>query len=63
MLLLVDARVRQDRAIVLGAILLTTGLLMLGISNATFCILPQTMAYAVALGYFLSRARQLGIDL
>ncbi|QQR35353.1 O-antigen ligase family protein [Devosia oryziradicis] len=58
--LLLDARARQDRPIVLGALLLTTGQLALGVSNATFGILPQTVIYAVALGYFLVRARRLG---
>jgi O-antigen ligase len=59
LLLLLGPRARQDRPIVLGAVLLTTGQLVLGISNATFGILPQTMIYAVATGYFLVRARRL----
>ena len=57
LLLLVDKRSRQDRPIVLGVLVLSIGQLVLGISNATFGILPQTMIYAVALGYFLVRAR------
>lgn len=57
LLLLVDRGARQDRPIVLGAILLTTGQFTLGVSNATFGILPQTVIYAVGLGYFLVRAR------
>jgi O-antigen ligase len=57
LLLLVDRRARDDRPIVLGAILLATGQFSLGVSNATFGILPQTVIYAVALGYFLVRAR------
>lgn len=61
LLLLVETRVRQNRAIVLGAILLSTGQLILGISNATFGILPQTAMYAVALGYFLVLARRLAL--
>jgi O-antigen ligase len=40
-------------------VLLTTGQFVLGVSNATFGILPQTTIYAVALGYFLVRARRL----
>lgn len=59
LLLLLHPEARQDRPIVLGAILLTTGQLVLGVSNATFGILPQTTIYAVALGYFLVRARRL----
>lgn len=59
LLLLLDSEARRDRPIVLGAVLLTTGQLVLGISNATFGILPQTMIYAVMLGYFLVRARRL----
>jgi O-antigen ligase len=58
LLLLLGSRARQDRAIVLGAMLLSTGQLALGASNATFGILPQTMIYAVVLGYFLVRARR-----
>jgi hypothetical protein len=41
----------------LGAILLTVGQLTLGVSNATFGILPQTVIYAVGLGYLLTLAR------
>lgn len=62
LLLLWNARVRRDKVIVLAAILLTTGQLALGISNATFGILPQTTIYAVSLGYFLARARRLAMD-
>lgn len=58
LLLLLDHRARQDRPIVLGAILLTTGQFTLGVSNATFGILPQTVIYAVGLAYFLVRARR-----
>lgn len=59
LLLLSDGKARQDRPIVLGALLLSTGQLALGASNATFGILPQTVIYAVALGYLLARARRL----
>lgn len=58
LLLLLDSRTRQDRPIVLGAVLLSTGQLALGASNATFGILPQTVIYAVSLGYFLAGARR-----
>jgi O-antigen ligase len=58
LLLLLDTRARRDRAIVLGATLLSAGQLALGASNATFGILPQTVLYAVALGYFLMLARR-----
>ncbi|WP_186766994.1 O-antigen ligase family protein [Devosia ginsengisoli] len=61
LMLLANARVRQDRPIVLGAILLFVGQFTLGISNATFGILPQTTVYAVSLGYFLARARRLAL--
>lgn len=59
LLLLLDRRAWEDRTIVLGAILLTTGQFVLGVSNATFGILPQTVIYAIALGYFMIRARRL----
>lgn len=62
LLLLSDARVRSDRPILLGAILLTTGQFTLGISNATFGILPQTTIYAVGLGYFLVSARRIALE-
>lgn len=62
LLLLLDTRVRSDRPILLGAILLTTGQFTLGISNATFGILPQTTIYAVGLGYFLVRARRIALE-
>ncbi|KKC32968.1 O-antigen ligase family protein [Devosia psychrophila] len=61
LMLLLDSRARQDHPAVLGALLLSTGQLALGISNATFGILPQTMLYAVSLGYFLVRARRLAV--
>lgn len=54
LLLLRSARARQDRPLVLGALLLSMGQLTFGISNATFGILPQTVIYAVVLGYFLA---------
>ena len=59
LLLLLNPEARTDRPIVLGAILLTTGQFALGVSNATFGILPQTTLYAVAIGYFLVRARRI----
>lgn len=62
LLLLRDLRARQDRVLVLGALLLSSGQLALGISNATFGILPQTTIYAVSLGYLLVRARRLAMD-
>ena len=62
LLLLLDPKARTDRPIVLGAMVLTTGQLALGISNATFGILPQTTLYAVAVGYFLVRARRIGVN-
>ena len=58
LLLLMDRQARQSRPIVLGAILLTSGQFVFGVSNATFGILPQTMIYAVALGYFLAWTRR-----
>ena len=53
LLLLLSPDVRQDKPILLGAILLTTGQLTLGVSNAMFGVLPQTMIYAVGTGYLL----------
>ena len=49
LLLLLDIRVRQERPIVLGALILFTGQFTLGVSNATFGNLPQTTIYAAAL--------------
>lgn len=59
LLLLVKPEARRDRAIVLGALLLTTGQFTLGISNAMFGVLPQTMVYAVSTGYLLMHARRI----
>jgi O-antigen ligase len=58
LLLLLERSARRDRALILGAILLSTGQFTLGVSNATFGILPQTVLYAVGLGYFLVWARR-----
>ncbi|MBW4652576.1 MAG: O-antigen ligase family protein [Kaiparowitsia implicata GSE-PSE-MK54-09C] len=58
LLLLIDRGGRQDQPTVLGALVLTTGQFILGVSNATFGILPQTVIYAVAMGYLLVRARR-----
>ena len=57
LLLLVDRQARQDRSVIIGAIVLATGQLTLGASNATFGILPQTVIYAVGLGYLLAWTR------
>ncbi len=62
LLLMLDGGARRDRTVVLGTVLLTTGQSVLGISNATFGVLPQTVIYAAALGYFLARARHLAMD-
>ncbi len=62
LLLLLDPRVRQERPVVIGALILVTGQLALGVSNATFGILPQTTIYAVALGYFLAQARRVTLE-
>ncbi len=59
LLLLLRPEIRKDRPIVLGALLLTTAQLTLGISNAMFGVLPQTVIYAVATGYFMLRAGRL----
>lgn len=62
LLLLLHRPARQQRPIVLGALLLSSGQLILGISNAMFGILPQTVIYAVALGYLLLQARRLDLE-
>lgn len=62
LLILLDRHARQDQPIVLGAVLLTTGQMVLGISNSMFGVLPQTVLYAVALGYLLVRARRLTLQ-
>ena len=61
LLLLLDPTARKDRPVVLAALLLTTGQLALGVSNAAFGILPQTTLYAAALGYALVRARRVAL--
>lgn len=61
LLLLIDQKARLDRSIVLGSVLLTAGQFALGVSNATFGVLPQTVIYAVVLGYLLVRARRLAL--
>lgn len=58
--LLLDARARADRPILLGVLVLVTGQAALGVSNAMFGVLPQMVLYAVALGYLFARARRLG---
>ena len=58
MLVLLDRAARQERSIVLGTTVLATGQLVMGVSNATFGILPQSMAFAVAAGYFLAWMRR-----
>lgn len=63
LLLLLDHRARADRPVVIGAILLVTGQITLGISNAMFGILPQTMIYAVSTGYLFVRTRRLPTSL
>jgi O-antigen ligase len=59
LLLLRSSQARADRPTVLGVILIVTGQIVLGISNATFGILPQTVIYAAAFGYLFARARGL----
>jgi len=61
LLLLIDKTARHDRPIVLGAVLLVTGQATLGVSNAMFGVLPQTVMYAVLLGYLFARARRLAM--
>jgi len=61
LLLLRDRAARRDRPIVLGAVLLVTGQATLGVSNAMFGVLPQTVMYAVLLGYLFARARRLAM--
>lgn len=59
LLILVDSRARKDRPVVLGVALVWVGQVTLGFSNAMLGILPQTMLFAVALGYLFARARRL----
>lgn len=61
LLLLLDRAARRDRPIVLGAVLLVTGQATLGVSNAMFGVLPQTVMYAVLFGYLFARARRLAL--
>jgi len=57
--LMFNPSVRADRPTALGAIILVTGQTALGVSNAMFGVLPQTVLYAVALGYLFARALKL----
>lgn len=57
LLLLLDPRARSERAVIVCVALLVAGQFVLGISNSMFGILPQTMVYAVTLGYLLARIR------
>jgi hypothetical protein len=62
LLLLMSPLARKDRALLLGAVLLTSGQAVLGISNAMFGVLPQTMVYAVVLGYFFARTLHISLN-
>lgn len=58
LLLLLDPKIRRERAIVLGAVMLAVGQASLGVSNAMFGVLPQTVIYATMLGYLAALARR-----
>lgn len=59
LLLLLNPAARRQRSIVLGACLLSMGQMTLGVSNAMFGVLPQTVIYAVMLGYLAALTRRL----
>lgn len=54
LLALLSPVVRNDRPSILLVILLVSGQFSLGLSNAMFGILPQTLLYAVGIGYLLA---------
>lgn len=54
LLLLVDQKGRSDRFLVLAVIMLSTGQLVMGLSNAMFGVLPQTILFATFLGYLMA---------
>lgn len=56
LLLLIPARSRRDQSLVLLACLLSLGQVMLGLSNAMFGVLPQTVMFATMLGYLVARS-------
>ncbi|WP_375452585.1 O-antigen ligase family protein [uncultured Devosia sp.] len=55
--LVVTLRRGADRAVIMGGVLLSTGYFGLGLTNAMFGILPQTVLYVVLLGYLAGLAR------
>jgi O-antigen ligase len=46
-----------DRVVALGSALLATGYLFLGLTNAMFGVLPQTVLFALMLGYLIALRR------
>ncbi|MDB5587328.1 MAG: hypothetical protein JWP26_2298 [Devosia sp.] len=46
-----------DRVVALGSALLATGYLFLGLTNAMFGVLPQTVLFALLLGYLIALRR------
>lgn len=60
LLLLLQRRVRANRALVLGCIILPVSYAVLGATNAMFGVLAQTVLYALLLGILTAQARGLG---
>lgn len=55
--LLWPAAARQNHALVLGSVMLVLGYGVLGLTNAMFGILPQTMLFVLVLGYLMALQR------
>jgi O-antigen ligase len=47
----------SDRVVALGSALLSAGYLSLGMTNAMFGVLPQTVLFVVLLGYLIALRR------
>ncbi|KKB84098.1 hypothetical protein VW29_12005 [Devosia limi DSM 17137] len=55
--LLVPAAARSNRPLVLGSLMLVVGYGVLGLTNAMFGVLPQTMLFVLLLGYLMALQR------
>jgi O-antigen ligase len=49
---------RREKGVVVGAILLVASYILLGLTNAMFGLLPQTVLYALVLGYLMALGQQ-----
>ena len=59
LLVLIPPAARRDKVLVLGAMLLFAGQFVLGLTNTTFGVMPQSMLYVTVLGWLAARADEL----